>query len=262
MAQVKILYRNRGLAGTWSATTAVATLPVSNLANPKRGTKYRSTSIAAQRIVVDLGAAYAIDAVALATHNLTSAATITIKGHTADTWAAPAFSTTLTGWDDKDSGVLVKILASTQTYRYWAFEPTDAGNTDGYLEFGVIALGPLFAFSDAPAEVAVKFVDPSITTYAPSQTPHTEERNVYLELELDWRLMTEAVVFGTLQTALREIGTKRDGALSIFSEAPGAGDVSKTLNVYGRFVDLPPFVMVPTTNGNRYNWAATFRESL
>ncbi len=262
-ALVRLLYRNYGLAATWSATTAVATLPASNLASPKRQTKCRTTSITAQRFVADFGEAVTLGAVAIATHNFTSAASLAIKMNAADAWGAPAFSTTLTAWDDKDSNVLLKFFDAAQTYRYLAIEPTDAANPDGYFEMGVPVLSPVFSFGDAPNDLRLRFVDPSPVSYAPAGTPHTEERVVFAEVEMDWRLLTEAMVFGDLQTVLRYIGRKRDLVLSTFSTAPSADDISKSLNLYGRLVEIPEFEALATANGNRYNWGpVVFRESL
>lgn len=263
MAAVKILYKNRGLDATWSATTSVATLPAANLADASRGKKYRGTSLTSQRVVADLGAAYAVGGVAVATHNLTSAASVVVKWNSSDSWASPAGTATLTAWDDKDSNVLVKLLDAAQTYRYWAFEPADPTNTDGYFEFGTIVISPVYAFADTPAELSLEFVDPSVTSYAPSGTPRTEDRDLAVRLSLDWSPMTAAAVFGDLQTMVREIGRKRDGVLSVYSAAPSADDAAKTLNLYGRFEELPPLTLVKTGTGDRYEWdGVVFRESL
>lgn len=262
-ALVKVLYKNRGLAGTWSATTAVATLPASNLADANRQRKYRGTSLAAQRIEVDLTAAYAIGAVAFVSHNFTSAASIAIKGNTSASWGAPAFSATLTAWDDKDSDVLVKFLDAAQTYRYWAFEPTDAANPDGYFEVGVIALGPVLSMAAGPQRLKVRYADASVVEYSPAGTPKTYELPIHAEVDVPVAAVSQALAFGDVQTAVRDMGQRRDVVLSVFASDPGADDISKTLNLYGRFVDLAPLEDLQGTAGGQFALpGAVFRESL
>lgn len=261
-ALVKLLWRNRGLDGTWSATSAVATLPASNLADINRRRVWRSTGLASpERVVVDLGAAYAIDAIAIVSHNLTTGATVTLKGHTADSWAAPDFSEAVTVYDDKDADVVVHFLSAQTTKRYWALEITDAANPDGYVEIGVLALGPVFSFGDAPNDFGLQLVDPSIVSRGPAGTPKTEERQVYAEVTLPWLLLTESTVFGDLQTVLRYVGRNKDTVLSVFASAPPADDVSKSLNLYGRLAEIPAFVYRGSVTGNRYDWLMRFVES-
>lgn len=262
-ALVKLLSSNKGLAATWSATSAVATLPPANLGDANRQRVWRSTGLASpERIVADLGSALALDAVALVSHNLRTAATVTIKANTADSWGAPAFSVAFTIYDDKDTDVVVKVLASTQTYRYWAIEMTDAGAPDGYFEIGVAVLSPLFSFGDAPNELHFSVVDPSVVAYAPSGTPQTEERTPYAQVDLEWTALTEATVFGDLQAVLRDLGRKKDGVLVVFASDPAADDISKSLTLYGRLVDLQRFEAFGAQGGPRWRWPMTFRESL
>lgn len=262
-ALVKLLYSNKGLAATWSATSAVATLPASHLGDTNRQRVWRSTGLAApERVVADLGSALAIDAVALVSHNLRTSATVTIKANTADAWGSPAFSVAFTIYDDKDANTVVKFLASTQTYRYWAIELTDAGAPDGYFQIGVAVLSPVFSFGDAPNELHFTVVDPSVVAYAPSGTPQTEERTPYAAVDLEWTALTEAMVFGDLQTVLRTIGRKKDGVLVIFASDPSADDISKSLTLYGRLVDLQPFEAFGAQGGPRWRWPMAFRESL
>ena len=264
-AVVKYLYQNLGLDATWSASSEEPTLPVEHLNTHVRGRKVRSTGLDSPwRLVCDFGSATAVSALALVDANVTTSATITIKMHTADSWGTPDFSTTLTPWDATDvGGVLLKLFSSTQTKRYLAVEITDATNPDGYYEVGVVFPSPLYTFPDeAPNDFTWRLVDPSMLSYAPAQTPWTEVREVYAMTECEWKYLTESHVFGTLQPVLRTMGRARDLVQTVFSGAPSADAVSKSLNLYGRLTELPDFEYAFVSGGNSYTWGPViFRES-
>ena len=87
-------------------------------------------------ITIDLGSAQTITAVALGDHNLTDSATITVKGNTADSWGAPAYSQSVTLAD-------IATLYLSESYRYWRFTVDDSGtpNPDDYIQVGILYLG-------------------------------------------------------------------------------------------------------------------------
>lgn len=104
-----------------------------------RDDRYRSAALESPNtITVDLKSSQEVQAFILFDHNLTSGATITLKGNTANSgWDTPAFSEAVT-WNSEK---IVHYLSSAQTYRYWRIEITDAGNGDGYTEIGELYLG-------------------------------------------------------------------------------------------------------------------------
>ncbi|MBD3251192.1 hypothetical protein GF380_01835 [Candidatus Uhrbacteria bacterium] len=110
-----------------------------------RQTYWKSTGVDDETIVIDLGSAQSITAAILHDHNLTDSATVKIQGHTADSWASPAFSYTFTS--------IVDLLSHyfSQSYRYWRFYIDDPTNTDGYIQVGNIGL---FAYTQLEAENA------------------------------------------------------------------------------------------------------------
>ena len=106
-----------------------------------RDTRHGSSALEAPNtITIDLGSAQAIQAMILYDHNFTSAVTLTLKGHTADSWATPDFTESITYAADK----ILHYLSSTQTLRYWRLEITDAANTDAHIEISEFFLGAYF----------------------------------------------------------------------------------------------------------------------
>lgn len=104
----------------------------------RRDDRYRSKELSSPNtIVIDLGSAQEIKALALYDHNFTSGVTLLLEGNTADAWGAPAFSEAVTYNADK----ILHYLSSAQTYRYWRLSVTDTSNTDAYIEIGELFLG-------------------------------------------------------------------------------------------------------------------------
>jgi len=121
-----------------------------NLFNPgkmvdsDRDHRYRSAALdAPNTITISLGSALDVMAIAFFDHNLSSAATINLKGHTADSWGDPDFTEAITWSADKT----VHFLDATTTYRYWQPQITDAANSDGHIEVGELFIGPYMELS-------------------------------------------------------------------------------------------------------------------
>lgn len=106
-------------------TSEVSTLPAENVAHSFRKRVWRTgTSTAAENVVFDLLTAQAVTAIILLDHTLTSGdSSIILEGNTADSWGAPAFTTTLT----YASSIISKTFSS-QTYRYWRLNFTKASS--------------------------------------------------------------------------------------------------------------------------------------
>ncbi len=127
---------NELVGATLTETTENANFPVENLIALPVSKAFKSADggLTAQKTLIDLGSAKAIDIFALVNHNLQSGATITLKGG-----AGPdpsTFSTTITWRTD----VAWKIFAS-QNFRYWSITLDDAGNPDNHLRGGYAMMG-------------------------------------------------------------------------------------------------------------------------
>ena len=89
-------------------------------------------------INIDLGSAQEVKALILFDHNMTSAATITLKG------VDPVIFSESVTWA---SGKILHYLSVATTKRYWQLQITDATNPDGYIEIGEIYLGSYMELS-------------------------------------------------------------------------------------------------------------------
>lgn len=107
------------------------------LLDHRRNTLFRSG--ASFNLVIDLGSAQNVTAFALFDHNLTIGATLTLQGHTADSWGAPSYSQAVTVQDPAH-------LYLDETYRYWRIVPVDGSLS--YFEAGDVFLGAYTALSN------------------------------------------------------------------------------------------------------------------
>lgn len=127
-------------------SSEVTTLPAENVAHDFRKRVWRTgTSTAAEYVVFDLLSAQAVTAIILLDHTLTSGdSSIILEGNTADSWGAPAYTTTLTYAAD----IISKTFAS-QTYRYWRLKFTKA-SSGVTRDIGRIFLGPYDETAEDP----------------------------------------------------------------------------------------------------------------
>jgi hypothetical protein len=146
---MRIAYFNRInalSAASITASTEDLLYPASNLLSQRLAKPFRTQHASAQTVVIDFGTAVTIDVAAILGHNVTSAATMTIEANATDSWGAPSATASLT-WD---SGIILRYLASAETFRYWRFAVDDSAND--YISIGALWLGEYVS------------IDPSSTT--------------------------------------------------------------------------------------------------
>lgn len=152
MANILILSPGSSDAATLTADSEVSTLPATNLQGIQPKKKWRTTSLTPY-LDIDFGTAgCAANGFALIGHNLTSAATIRVRGKatfpvtsspTVDTTAVSAWPATGKPSDTYWPQYLSWLSwVNVTALRYWRIDISDSGNTDGYLQAGRLMLGP------------------------------------------------------------------------------------------------------------------------
>lgn len=133
---IKFLHNNLINSALLSASTENAQYPLSNIKDDRRTKTFRSTSNA-DNIVIDLGIATAVDSFALVDNwqNGFGVTSITLEANAVDSWASPAFSTSITF--DTGFGVGVNTFTE-QSYRFWRIV---LNSTLGYCELANIFIG-------------------------------------------------------------------------------------------------------------------------
>jgi hypothetical protein len=128
---------SQSAGGAGDSVTYVDNIKIANLYSDDSDHPSYST------IIIDLGAEKEIKALILGDHNISSGATITLKGHTSDSWGSPDFSENVTFAADK----ILHYLSAATSKRYWKIEIYDPNNTDGYIEIGELYLGTYLELS-------------------------------------------------------------------------------------------------------------------
>lgn len=123
-------------AGTTFTFRVKATFGVANLLTPDRGVVWRSKTLGTPTtLTYDCGASTPMMACVLLDHNLTDAATVTLKGVNDEAdWGTPDIEIELT------YGLTISAYFSASC-RYWRLELQDDTNPDGYFELGIWYLG-------------------------------------------------------------------------------------------------------------------------
>jgi hypothetical protein len=141
-------------AATLAASSAVTSLPVTNLQHQEPTKKWRTTGITAEWVTIDAGRDVVWNAAAIAGHNLSATATLRVRGKaTADVTSSPSVDTTaVSAWpssgkhsepDWPHECSLVR-WTNTTAYRYWRLDIADPLNAAAYLDVGRLALGKYF----------------------------------------------------------------------------------------------------------------------
>jgi len=123
----------------FTASTANAQYPVSNLKEPHSTRVWRSTASSAN-VVIDIKTIEAIDSVLIrpSKDGFGFTGDLTIEGNATANFSSPAFSTTLAVNRERNLGLVT--FASAQSYRFWRI----SGTGTGYLELANIYLGAYF----------------------------------------------------------------------------------------------------------------------
>ena len=158
-------------------------------------------------INVDLGSAQEVKALILYDHNLTSAATITLKGVD-----PPIFSEAVTWASSK----ILHYLSVATTKRYWQIQITDAANTDVYIDIGDVFLG---SYMELSKTYSVGFSKGFNLLFEANQTPYGVIKKRFFnrqrQFEYDVKLMSTAD-FALLETMIDSLANRTTGILKPF----------------------------------------------
>lgn len=226
---------------TVTGSQSVGDMSLENLKAMNLFRKYRTEDLTAQ-INFDLGSAQEIDFAAIVCHNGTSDATVTISA--GSTSAVSDYTSgaldLLTGTDVGYSRNSFASKFDAQTYRYWRFDFSDAGNPDSFLEIGRLYLSKSFQ----PSKNAIYGMSEGYKDYskasrtvsgALSSVSRTPLKTA--KWELDFATSTE--MYG----AAREIDRTRGNSKDVVF-VPDLDDLTnfQTRFVYGRMAGLEPII--------------------
>ncbi len=256
MANLRILARNIADTATLTASPAMSTtLPVTNLGKPtERGRTARTTSLASQDVKLAWPSAQKANMIAVARHNLTTAATLRTLGYSDVAWTTGILDTTaLTAFStaglntDIDVYTERDFLPLKTSVQYFTEQTTlqsliarlaDAANPDGYLEANRLFVGKYFEVTYNPPEGTVQLqqMDASAKGRADDGTQIVDKRWKARRLSLAVEFIPDADMPSMLAIE-RYVGTDKEFFVSLY---PGAGGALELYNQMAcRLVESP-----------------------
>jgi len=269
----RMLWDNRAFyAAILTATTEAPGYPVTNLQDPFRTRRYRSTSITGQSISIDLGASKDFNALPLVDHNLTFAATIRVTAsdtpggfdlldETYDAWnpvigfgegyfGSFGFGGTIPiaeadrQWAVPNPIRIIYIVdengeQQTITARYLTIEFIDAANPDGYIELGNLFPVQYADFGIQAQSIRHGVVDDSeINRSLGGQAWVSKKVPIRRTIGLTFDVLLYADKYWNLKFAMEKLGITENFIIDCF---PSTDLPSQNIHsiLYGRFQDLP-----------------------
>lgn len=147
MELMRILHKNYWKSGTiLSSTNDNPKFPSEDTQNETKQTFWRTkaTYVSSQSIIIDLGSAIECTMVALLNHNLTSGATIQMKGADDAAITVNVVTETVT----YNAVNLFFFFSAARTKQYWQLLISDAANPATYLQVGPVILGKHWTVSE------------------------------------------------------------------------------------------------------------------
>ena len=251
--------------GSWSANA-----PLANLKDPVVSVAARSTDAlaASTKFEVDLGSAQTVGLVALSGVNLTSAATIRVRGSTATNaggtvvYNGSAINVWPTGTDaallarHNRWTPIVKVTATSA--RYWLIEITDTANPDGYVQLGRVFLGPVVQPTwNMSYGARLRWVNRNVRDETESGVLYTSRRPAYRETVFALDHLTRAEAITSLHD-LHLLTAESPEVVLLFD--PASTDTTRLRESYlGELHDFDP---LGYASPERYSSGFVIREKL
>ena len=190
MAKPRLLWRDAARQATVTASTTADGTEAAAVTRPHLSDVWGCTGDqAAEWLVFDLGAAVAVEGLAVLGHDLDGTETgVALEANTADSWTSPAFTLALT----VTPGAALAAFFTAQTYRYWRLRFTKAQASD-LRTIGRVMLGPAWELSRRPSRGRFRrgWIDPTEVRRTPGGQAHAAPARTLRTLALRWEALAE-----------------------------------------------------------------------
>lgn len=228
---------------TLTASSALADNTVNRLQDMGLSRIWRTSDLNTADIEIDFGAATEIDFIAIVAHNGTASGSVTIKAGT--TSAVSDFTLAgqdlITGTDvGYDKNLFAVRLSSSETYRYWKIEISDASNPDAYFQAGRLYMDKCFSPAiNASWGLSEGFKDNSRLQRSMSQALNPVTRTPLRTVDLQIDFGTEDEMYGVVYEIDRLRGISKD---ILYIKNIEATTHFQRQYVYGVSDDLTPII--------------------
>jgi hypothetical protein len=181
---LKLYHGNVIDEATLTASSARSGFPVINLQHPHLSRVWRSDTASGEYVIADAGVGNTLDfdVAAVLAHNLTGAATLTVKADNLGDWVTPAVSETL---DPTQTIPLKEIVGSS--YRFARIDADDPTNPWGYIEIGRLWASPrIVVLPSMLVNFQVPLHNSDVKKYSITRQKFTNIGTTWREFELEF----------------------------------------------------------------------------
>jgi len=240
--EAKIYYFNLVTQSTTTITASDedAFSPASNIADARKSKVFRTNSgTTSCTIVFDFITAETVNAVLVqgGLDGIGFAGALTIEANGTNSWASPAFSTTLTPSETFNKGA---ITFADQEYRFWRISASNAG--EDYVEIGKIFIGAKLVI-DANSERNISlgwkwdYEDQSKISKNRYGEVFADEITKLLRLNAELKYLSSAQAYNVLD-AFYYLGLTRPGWMRVDYDENFA-DAKERFMIYGYLRKIP-----------------------
>jgi len=181
---MRLSYINLINDATLSSDNENANYPLTALKDIHLTNAFRFDDLTGGYIDIDLGSAKDVSTVGII-GNVSLTGTITLKGNSTESWAAPAVEESVTIANRN----LLHYFTSAN-YRYWRIEITDASNPDGYIEINKVFLGEYVQLPGVSTDYSFDDGSLSDRQFSPTGQPFSVVRPQRLRLDFTFPAMS------------------------------------------------------------------------
>lgn len=245
---IRLAFNNAAKTATLTASTTAGTLEASNLQNDEKTSIWRSTATTAT-LTATWSDAQSVTMVAIPFCNLTSSATMRVRGYTNVADGSPAFDTTALACCAYAAGTFKQIPGAAQfaygggVYAVLFFtgaavkkiviDLADSTNPAGYIEAGCLFIGDSWQPEHNPDwGLGLGWADSSIHTRNASGSQKTDVKCRYKTLSMSLSSMSEADKT-TILGIMRNYGVSNPVYFCLFPDTP-----TQDNQIYGKLSQL------------------------
>ena len=248
MTNMRLIYENAAkTTNTITASTTAGTLSTANLQNDDKKSVWRATTTSGTLTAI-WTAAQTINAVALPFCNLTSSATMRVRGYTNLADGSPAFDTTAlaccayvagafknTGvaYFDRGGGVYVSLFFTGSAVKKLVIDLADSTNAAGYIEAGCLVIGDYWQPDYNPDwGLGIGWKDLSTHERSDNGSPKTDIKPRHKTISMSLSSMSETDKT-TMLGIMRNWGVSNPIYFCLFPDAP-----TQDNQIYGKLSQL------------------------
>lgn len=203
-----------------TASSSDPSFPVSNLKNPFRSKRWRSTDVTSESVVFDMITTEPVDSALVMWSKedgilLSNTAVVKLQANATNTWMTPAVDIILT--INNVYELATHYFTSDQNYRYWRVVVEDPGNPNGFLELGVVWIGKSLVIPNAQNGFTFQLVDTSKVSVTDFGHTYVDEYPLSAALQFQYQYLDYATV-QILENAYRTNGIRKPVVLVLDAE--------------------------------------------